>query len=119
MDCSEALKLLRESAAQITEEEAQETISATAQAKPQKRAFTEHTWDSQTDPHYAYLREWEDKKKELLNGVPPRPFKTHKDGRIDMEAMLADGLKAKEKLRRSPLFSCCVVGNGPEPLCSG
>ena len=100
MDASEALKLLRESAAQITEEEAQETISATAQAKPQKRAFTEYTWD-------------------LRDGPPARPFKTHKDGTIDMNALLEDGLKAKAKLRRSPLFPCCVVGNCPEPLCSG
>ena len=119
MDASEALKLLRESAAQITEEEAQETISATAQAKPQKRAFTEYTWDLRTDPHYAYLREWEAQRNEMLHGVPPRPFKTHKDGTIDMNALKEDGLKAKATLRRSPLFSCCVVGNGPEPLCSG
>ena len=117
MDASEALKLLRESAAQITTEEAQETINAAAQANPKKRAFTEYTWDLRTDPHYAYLREWEDYKKDLLNGGPFRP--SNKDGRIDMEAVLTDGLKAKEKLRRSPLFSCCVVGNCPEPLCSG
>ena len=104
MDASEALKLLRESAAQITKEEAQETINATAQANPKKRAFTEITWD-------------------LRNGEPlARPFPTLPDGRIDMQKMKEDGLKARAKLakmRRSPLFSCCVVGNCPEPLCSG
>ena len=122
MDASEALKLLRESAAQITTEQAQETINAAAQANPNKRAFTEYTWDLRTDPHYAYLREWEAQRKEMLHGHPGRPFPTLPDGRIDMQKMKEDGLKARAKLakmRRSPLFSCCVVGNCPEPLCSG
>ena len=71
INSAEYLRMLRESAAQITAESAQETISATAQAKPQKRAFTEHTWDLQTDPHYAYLRGWEDKKKRAAEWSAP------------------------------------------------
>ena len=115
MDASEALKLLRESAAQITTEQAQETINAAAQANPNKRVFTEITWSSRIDPHDPYGRI--DPSKPIA-----RPFPTLPDGRIDMQKMKEDGLKARAKLakmRRSPLFSCCVVGNCPEPLCSG
>ena len=118
MDASEALKLLRESAAEITAESAQETISATAPDDPQK-AFTSYTWDLRTDPHYAYLREQEEYFKRMLHGHPGRPFKMRKDGKgIDLDD-LGRGPKAAAQVRRSPLFSCCVVGNGPEPLCSG
>ena len=115
MDASEALTLLRESAAQITTEEAQETINAAAQANPKKRAFTEITWNWRPDPSDPYG----------FRQPLARPFPTLPDGRIDMQKMKEDGLKAKAKLAnmakmgRSPLFSCCVVGNCPEPLCSG
>ena len=115
MDASEALTLLRESAAQITTEEAQETINAAAQANPNKRAFTEITWNWRPDPSDPY-------------GLPPTReplFPTKPNGGADLEKMKERGLKARAKLAKaakdgsSPLFSCCVVGNCPEPLCSG
>ena len=63
INSAEALRMLRETAAQITAESAQETISATAPGGAQQ-AFTSVTWDStstppdvNTNPYFADLRD--------------------------------------------------------------
>ena len=74
INSAEALRMLRETAAQITAESAQETISATAPGGAQQ-AFTSVTWDStstppdvNTNPCFADLSEHEASLHRILHG---------------------------------------------------
>ena len=129
---ADALRLLRESAAQISAEDAQATISEAVPGGPQQ-AFTSQTWDKaptapppkapcgqRADPYFKDLIEQEEYLQKVLTGEEGTPWQPNSECEDPPGlANKAGGHEDAAQVRRSPLFSCCVVGNGPEPLCSG
>ena len=130
INCTDTLQLLLEAAATVTPESTQDAINAALADGPYP-AFTSVTWGSclsappDVNPksysaslppdarHAATIREQHEALRMATPkqpNAPPPPGLVPDAGHSSPPASTA---------RRSPLCSCCIVGNGYEPLCSG
>ena len=130
INSTEALRLLRETAATLTPESTQATLSAAVADGPYQ-AFTSVTWGDcpsappgvNTDTYFAALppdaghaATIPEQHEALRMATPKQPNAPSPPGLVPDAG---DGSPPASTARRSPLCSCCIVGNGPEPLCSG